>query len=143
MATTDKQELTKRDDHPLTTERGRTTIVDTVVAKIAGMAAREVRGVHDMGGGVARTLGSVTQRVGVDGDSRGVSVEVGEREAAADITLVVEYGEAIPRVAGEVRDNVIRRIEGLTGLTVTEVNVAVNDLHVPGEEQVPEEQRVA
>jgi uncharacterized alkaline shock family protein YloU len=106
-----------------------------VVTQVAGVAAREVRGVYDLGGGVTRALGSVTQAVGVgDERSQGVSVEVGEREAAVDLTVVVEYGESIPRVSRAVRDNVIKRIEGITGLTVAEVNVAINDLHFPGDE---------
>ena len=129
-------------DGPLHTERGQTTIADAVVTKVAGMAAREVRGVHELGSGVSRALGSVTQRVGVgDERSQGVSVEVGEREAAVDLTVVVEYGESIPRVTQSVRDNVIKRIEGITGLSVTEVNVTVNDLYFPGDE-MPEEPRV-
>jgi uncharacterized alkaline shock family protein YloU len=119
----------------LKTERGLTTIADTVVEKVAGIATREVRGVYDMGGSAARALGVVTQRVGLaDERSQGVGVEVGEREAAIDLTIVVEYGESIPQVAEQVRENVIKRIEGITGLTVTEVNVAVYDLHFPGEE---------
>ena len=107
-----------------------------------GEAAREVRGVHELGGGVTRAIGSVTQRVGV-GDERtqGVSVEVGEREAAVDLTLVIDYGESIPRVSQAVRDNVIKRLEGITGLAVTEVNLTVNDLYFPGDE-VPEQPRV-
>jgi uncharacterized alkaline shock family protein YloU len=126
-------------DSPLQSDRGQTTIADAVVTKVAGVAAREVRGVHDLGGGVSRTIGSVTQRVGV-GDERtqGVSVEVGEREAAVDLTVVIEYGESIPRVTQAVRDNVIKRIEGTTGLSVTEVNVSVNDLYFPGDD-VPEQ----
>jgi uncharacterized alkaline shock family protein YloU len=131
-----------RPDTALQTERGNTTIADAVVTKVAGMAAREVRGVYELGGGIARTLGSVTQRVGV-GDERtqGVSVEVGEREAAVDLTVVVEYGESIPRVSQAVRENVIKRIEGITGLSVTEVNVSVNDLYFPGDE-APDQARV-
>jgi uncharacterized alkaline shock family protein YloU len=120
---------------PLQSERGNTTIADAVVTKVAGIAAREVRGVHNLGGGVARALGSVTQRVGFgDEMSQGVSVEVGEREAAVDLTIVIDFGESIPLVSQAVRDNVIKRIEGITGLSVTEVNVAVNDLYFPGEE---------
>jgi len=69
-----------------------------------------------------------------DERSQGVSVEVGEREAAVDLTIVVEYGESIPRVAQAVRDNVIKRIEGITGLSVTEVNIAVDDLYFPGDD---------
>jgi uncharacterized alkaline shock family protein YloU len=107
-----------------------------VVTKVAGIAAREVPGVHDLGGGVSRALGSVTQRVGLSDElSQGVSVEVGEREAAVDLTLTVDYGESIPQVSQAVRDNVVKRIEGITGLSVTEVNVTVNDLYLPGDEQ--------
>lgn len=121
---------------PLQTERGNTAIADAVVTKVAGIAAREVPGVHDLGGGVSRALGSVTQRVGIGDElSQGVSVEVGEREAAVDLTLTVDYGESIPQVSQAVRDNVVKRIEGITGLSVTEVNVTVNDLYLPGDEQ--------
>jgi uncharacterized alkaline shock family protein YloU len=131
-------------DSPLQTGRGQTTVDDAVVTKVAGVAAREVRGVHNLGGGVARAVGSMTQRVGV-GDERtqGVSVEVGEREAAVDLTVVIEYGESIPRVSQAIRDNVIKRIEGITGLNVTEVNVAVNDLYFPGDDEPEQPPRVA
>ena len=82
------------------TERGNTTIADAVVTKVASIAAREVPGVYRLGGGVSRALGSVTQRVGIgDERSQGVSVEVGEREAAVDLTVTVEYGESIPQVS--------------------------------------------
>ena len=122
---------------------GRTSIADSVVTKVAGIAAREVPGIYELGGGAARAIGTVTSRVGI-GDERtqGVSVEVGEREAAVDLTVVVEYGESIPQVAQQLRDNVSKRIEGITGLSVTEVNVTVNDLHFPGDEQPQEPVRV-
>ncbi len=124
----------------LQTEKGQTTIADPVVTKVAGIAAREVGGVYQLGGGVGRALGAVTQRLpGQDSTNQGVSVEVGEKEAAVDLTVVVEYGESIPKVAQQIRENVIRRIEGICGLSVTEVNVAVNDLHLPGDEQPDDE----
>ena len=98
---------------------------------------------YELGGGVARALGAVTQRLPVgDNASQGVSVEVGEKEAAIDLTVIVEYGESIPRVAQQIRENVVRRIEGITGLSVTEVNVAVNDLHLPGDDHDDEPSRV-
>jgi uncharacterized alkaline shock family protein YloU len=133
----------RRGDEPLSSELGSTTIADAVVTKIASIAAREVRGVYDLGGGTARTIGGLTRSVGI-GDERmqGVAVEVGEREAAVDLTVVVEYGESIPRIAGALRENVTRRIEGMTGLTVTEVNIAVNDLYFPGDEAAAEPARV-
>ncbi|MFI7360008.1 Asp23/Gls24 family envelope stress response protein [Streptomyces avidinii] len=116
--------------------RGRTTIADGVVAKIAGMAAREVPGIHALGGGMARTMGAVRDMVPGGGTSvtRGVKVEVGERQSAIDLSLVVEYGYAITDVAAGVRENVIAAVERMTGLEVVEVNIAVNDVHLPDEE---------
>ena len=123
---------------PLQSTKGQTKLADTVVTKVAGIAAREVGGVHALGGGASRALGSVTQRVGIgDERSQGVTVEVGEREAAVDLTVVIEYGESIPAVTQAIRENVIRRVEGICGLTVTEVNIAVNDLYFPGDDAPP------
>jgi uncharacterized alkaline shock family protein YloU len=128
---------------PLESDRGTTTIADAVVEKVAGIAAREVPGVHALGGGASRAIGAMTQRVGLGDDrSQGISVEVGEHEAAVDLSLVVEYGESIPQVCDQVRDNIIKRVEGIVGLSVTEVNVTVNDLYFPGDD-VPEEPRVS
>jgi uncharacterized alkaline shock family protein YloU len=134
----------RRGNEPMSSELGSTTIADAVVTKIVSIAAREVGGVHDLGGGAARTIGGVTRSVGVGPDERmrGVGVEVGEREAAVDLTVVVEYGESIPEIAKTLRENVTRRVEGMTGLTVTEVNVTVNDLYFPGDEAAAEPARV-
>ncbi|MFF4652929.1 Asp23/Gls24 family envelope stress response protein [Streptomyces sp. NPDC001380] len=117
-------------------ERGRTTIADSVVEKIAGMTAREVPGIHSLGAGMARTLGAVRDRVpgGRANVSRGVKVEVGERQAAVDIDVVVEYGVPIAEVAADVRSSVIAAVERMTGLEVVEVNIAVDDVHLPDEQ---------
>lgn len=126
---------------PLQSGRGTTNIADAVVSKVAGIAAREVPGVHNMGGGASRAVGGFTSRMGLSDDrSQGVAVEVGEREAAVDLTLVIDYGESIPQVSNAVRDNVAKRIEGITGLSVTEVNIVVNDLYFPGDDQPREEE---
>ncbi|WP_225847627.1 Asp23/Gls24 family envelope stress response protein [Streptomyces sp. HPF1205] len=121
-------------------ERGRTSIANSVVEKIAGMAAREVIGVHDFGGSLARSLGAVRERVpgGRPSVTRGVKVEVGERQTAVDLELVVDYGVAITEVAAEVRENVIAAVERMTGLEVVEVNVAVVDVHLPYEDDAQE-----
>ncbi|MFF9455868.1 Asp23/Gls24 family envelope stress response protein [Streptomyces flaveolus] len=118
--------------------RGRTTIADGVVAKIAGMAAREVPGIHELGGGFSRTVGAVRERVPggrAAGVTRGVKVEVGELQSAVDLSLVVEYGVAITDTVAEVRENVIAAVERMTSLEVVEVNVAVTDVHLPDEEE--------
>jgi uncharacterized alkaline shock family protein YloU len=116
--------------------RGRTTIADGVVEKIAGMAAREVPSIHALGGGLARIMGAVRDMVpgGRTSVTRGVKVEVGERQTAIDLSLVVEYGFAIIDATGEVRENVIAAVERMTGLDVVEVNISVTDVHLPDEE---------
>jgi uncharacterized alkaline shock family protein YloU len=129
----------------LVTGQGRTSIADSVVEKIAGVAAREVSGVHEMGRGAARAFGTIKEKLpmGSSGPSvtQGVKVEVGERQAAIDIDLVVDYGVSIPDVAQAVRDNVIGRLERMTGLQVTEVNVSVDDVFL-GDDSPPEAPRV-
>ncbi|WP_043173688.1 Asp23/Gls24 family envelope stress response protein [Streptomyces sp. NRRL B-24484] len=126
----------------LTSERGRTALAVGVIEKIAGMAAREIPGIHALGSGFTRTFGAVRDRVpgSKSGAGRGVKAEVGEKQAAIDIALVVEYGVVIPVLAAEVRANVIDAVERMTGLEVVEVNIAVNDVHLPDEpdEEEPE-----
>jgi uncharacterized alkaline shock family protein YloU len=117
----------------LQTSKGNTTIADSVVQKIAGVSAREVSGVHALGGGAARTIGAIRERIPGSSQSggQGVSVEVGERQAAIDLDIVTEYGISIVELSRAVRRNVIEAVEGMTGLEVVEVNVLVNDVHLP------------
>ncbi|MEV8273676.1 Asp23/Gls24 family envelope stress response protein [Microbacterium sp. NPDC077184] len=121
-------------DAAQTTNGGSTTIADHVVAKVAGIAAREVRGVHALGGGGARAFGAIRDAVNATDLTQGVKVEVGQTQAAADLTIVVEYPMPIHSVAAEVRSTVAGAITRLTGLEVVEVNIEVNDIHVPGED---------
>ncbi|WP_369237097.1 Asp23/Gls24 family envelope stress response protein [Streptomyces sp. R21] len=116
--------------------RGRTTIADGVVEKISGIAAREVPGIHALGGGFTRTMGAVRERVpgGHANAGRGVKAEVGEKQTAIDLQVVVAYGVSIREVAAEVRENVIAAVQRMTGLEVVEVNIAVNDVHLPDED---------
>jgi uncharacterized alkaline shock family protein YloU len=123
---------------PLKTERGSTTIQDGVVSKVAGIAAQEVDGIRMGGGGASQAVGSIMSAVpGVSSgsQSQGVSVEVGEVEAAVDLAMTVEYGRVIHQIAEAVRNNVIRRVENLVGLRVTEVNISVTDIFFPQQEQ--------
>jgi uncharacterized alkaline shock family protein YloU len=116
----------------LQTEQGTTTVADSVVAKIAGIAAREVSGVHAMGTGAARAFGALKEMLPIGSNepapTQGVVVEVGETEASVDLDIVVEYGVSIPELAKAVRTNVIQRLERMTGLSVAEVNIAVDDI---------------
>ncbi|WP_329397716.1 Asp23/Gls24 family envelope stress response protein [Streptomyces melanogenes] len=125
--------------------RGRTTIADGVVEKIAGLAAREVVGVHAMGSGLSRTFGAVRDRVPGGSKSavaRGVKAEVGEVQTALDLEIVVDYGVSIGDVARAVRENVIAAVERMTGLEVVEVNIAVSDVKLPDEEEEEPEHRL-
>ncbi len=145
MAQQTTTDLQPAGGHALVTGQGRTSIADSVVEKIAGVAAREVSGVHEMGRGAARAFGTIKEKLPVGGAgpnvTQGVKVEVGERQAAIDIDLVVDYGVSIPDVSQSVRDNVIQRIERMTGLQVTEVNISVDDVFL-GDESPPEPPRV-
>jgi uncharacterized alkaline shock family protein YloU len=121
-----------REESPLKTERGNTSISNSVVAQVAGMAAQEVEGVQ-LGSSTTRAVGGIVDSVtGGSGYARGVTVEVGETETAIDLSVVVEYGRSIPQVSEAVRTNVIRRVENLVGLKVNEVNISVNDVLLPG-----------
>lgn len=121
----------------LQTSKGNTTIADGVVQKVAAVSAREVSGVYALGGGTARTIGAIRDRIPGSSQAvgQGVATEVGERQAAIDLDLVVEYGVSIVELSRAVRRNVISAVEGMTGLEVTEVNVSVNDIHLPGDDQ--------
>ncbi|WP_216694771.1 Asp23/Gls24 family envelope stress response protein [Dietzia psychralcaliphila] len=118
---------------PLQTSRGATTLDDAVVAKIAGMAAREVPGVYDMGNAARRAFSAVTDRIpnAQTNVTGGISVEKGDTQTAIDVTVVVEYGASIVDVGNAIRRNIIDQVEGTTGLEVVEVNVNVADVHLP------------
>jgi uncharacterized alkaline shock family protein YloU len=104
------------------TEIGQVRIANEVIEIIAGLAATEVRGVAGMSGGV---VGGIAELLGRKNLSKGVKVEVGQKQCAVDVSIVVEYGVRIPEVATEIQENVKRAIESMTGLEVVEVNVHV------------------
>jgi uncharacterized alkaline shock family protein YloU len=124
---------------PLATSQGTTTVADSVVQKIAGLATREINGVHDLGGGASRAFGAIRERIpgATASAAQGVAVEVGETQAAVDLEILVEYGVSIADLARAVRRNVITAIERMTSLEVVEVNIHVNDVHIPGAEDTP------
>ena len=120
----------------LVTQQGRTTIADAVVAKIAGIAARDVSGVHALGGGTARAVGGLLEKIPGNrtNHSQGVAVEVGERQAAVDLELVADYGVSIADLADGIRRSVIAAVERMTGLEVSEVNINVQDVYLESDE---------
>jgi uncharacterized alkaline shock family protein YloU len=141
-ATTSSAATRETTPSALATEQGKTAIADSVVQKIAGMATQEISGVYKMGAGTARVVGALRERIpGSSGPSvsQGVSVEVGERQAAIDLDIVVEYGVSIADLANAVRRNVINSVQRMTSLEVTEVNISVDDIHVPGDDSESQE----
>ncbi|WP_418792360.1 Asp23/Gls24 family envelope stress response protein [Phosphitispora sp. TUW77] len=121
------------------TELGSIRIADEVVAIIAGLAATEINGVAGMSGGLA---GGIAEILGRKNLSKGVKVEVGEKEAAVDIFIIVEYGIRIPDVAIQIQETVKRAIESMTGLTVVEVNVHIQGVVFSTIEPKEEDHRV-
>lgn len=126
----------------LHTDRGDTTIEETVVQKLAGIATREVPGVYAMGSAGRRAFSALTERIpgSQTNVSGGVSVEKGERQTAIDVSIVVEYGFSVVEVSQAIRRNIIQSVERATGLEVLEVNINVTDVHLPDDEH--EDQQV-
>ncbi|KQO61282.1 Asp23/Gls24 family envelope stress response protein [Curtobacterium sp. Leaf261] len=113
---------------------GKTVIDDTVVAKVAGIAAREVSGVYALGGGAARAIGAIRSAIGNEDHGQGVKVEVGERQVAADVTIVAEYPVSLQDVAEGVRKSVGNAIQHIIGMEIAEINVTIQDVHIPGDD---------
>ena len=134
MTTADREHT---DQSPLHSDLGTTTIKDPVVTAIVGMAAREVEDIFLSHGGTrlpgdtSPTVGEFVGNITGGGRTRGLSVEVGERQAAVDLTVNVAYGRSIPQLTEALRRQEIERVEGLTGLEVSEVNIRVNDVIMP------------
>ena len=135
-STVQRQEQPKKHD-ALHTDRGDTSIEETVVQKLAGVATREVPGVYAMGSSARRAFSAITERIpgSQTNVSGGVSVEKGERQTAIDVSIVVEYGVSIVEVSQGIRRNVIESVEHATGLEVIEVNVNVTDVHLPEDDR--------
>ena len=125
----------QRNESPLLSDRGTTIISDTVVSSLAGMAAREVEGVH-MGGGAARTAGGVLESLtGSESKTSGISVEVGRTETAIDLKMGIEYNRNILQTVEEVRRRITDRVQSMTGLRIKELNATITDITFPEKEE--------
>ena len=122
--------------------QGLTTVADQVVAKVAGLAIKEIPGVYDLGNSAARALGALRSKVGAsESITQGISVEIGQTQTALDVVLIVEYPYPVHEVADKVREAIFSSVEGLVGLEVTEVNIKVTDVHVPDSDEEKEEEK--
>ncbi len=120
-------------------EHGTVKISDDVVAIIAGVAATEVDGVAGMSGGIT---GGITEMLGMKNLSKGVKVEVGDKEAAIDLYIIVEYGSKISELGQKIQENVKNTVETMTGLNIVEVNVNIQGVNIPKERKIETEPRV-
>jgi len=124
---------------------GVTKIADSVVARIAGLAAREVPGVHDLTvANISEAFRGLPGRVtGQEQTDRGVAVQVGEIECIVDLNVVVDYEASIPQVADAMRRNVSQRLNTMTGLETKAININIADLYFPNQAQPQQQQQTA
>ncbi|TFB86317.1 Asp23/Gls24 family envelope stress response protein [Cryobacterium algoricola] len=115
---------------------GKTFISESIIAKVAGIAARDVAGVYTLGGGLARALNALRETINGPDTSQGIDVDVEEANVIVNVTLVAEYPTPLQQTAADVREAVVRAVEDLIGMTVTEVNVSIADIHEPDDTAV-------
>ncbi|WKD56845.1 Alkaline shock protein 23 [Corynebacterium capitovis DSM 44611] len=119
----------------LESEFGITVIDDNVVGKIAGLAAREVSGVYNLGGGAARVWGAVRETLtSSTAVQQGIGVAVDTGHASVAVAIIAEYGVAIHELARAIQENVTQAVTRMTGLIVDRVDVTVHDVHLPGQD---------
>lgn len=119
--------MTKNNDNSKIIDNSYIKIADEVVGIITGLAATEVAGVAGMSGGIA---GGIAEMLGKKNLSKGVKVQVGEKETAIDVYIIAEYGTRIPEVAWNVQESVKEAVETMTGLNVLEVNIHIQGVNI-------------
>lgn len=121
----EEKKLVTEDDKEIITENDESIkISNDVVASIAGVAVSEVPGVYGMAGGI-------TEIFGKKGLTKGIKVEVGEKETKIDVNIIVEYGARIPDVAFDIQNRVKKAVETMTGLNVSSVNIHIQGINIP------------
>ena len=121
------------EESPLRTERGYTSVNQSIVAQIADRAARRIQGIYLDGRNQQSTGGG---RRGSRGPSRGISVEVGMVETSMDVVMGMDYGWNIGEVTERLRETLTERIETLTGLSVREINITISDVVLPDKDRL-------
>ncbi|MEJ1329543.1 Asp23/Gls24 family envelope stress response protein [Latilactobacillus sakei] len=102
------------------------TFEDAVIAKIVGKTAQNIDGLLSMNGNF---FSDIADRFRTDSDpTKGISVEVGEKQVAIDMTIILEYGRNARDVFERLTSAVTEAVESMTGLSVVEVNSHVSDV---------------
>lgn len=115
-------------------DNGSIKIANEVVGIIAGLAATEVKGIAGMSGGIVDGFAELLKKRNL---TKGVKVEVGEKQTAIDLYVIIEYGAKIPETAYKVQESVKRAVESMTELEVVEVNVNIQGVEFKQEEAAP------
>ncbi|MCF6094447.1 Asp23/Gls24 family envelope stress response protein [Microaerobacter geothermalis] len=115
------------------TDLGKIQIAPEVIEVIAFLATSEIKGVASMSG--SSFVGDIAERFGKKNLAKGVKVNVGQKEASINVSVVIEFGYRIPEIAQQIQDNVKQAIENMTGLHVSEVNIHVVGVFMPTEEK--------
>ena len=122
----EEEKETLENEEITATESDGIKISNDVVASIAGVAVSEVPGVYSMAGSFAGGISEVLS--GKKNFSKGIKVDVGEKETKIDVNIIVEYGVRIPDVAFEIQGRVKKAVETMTGLKVSAVNIHVQGI---------------
>ena len=127
------QEVENIEEIPVVEGNDTIKIANEAVATYAGIAISDVPGVYGMAGSFA---GGITEALsGKKNLTKGVKVDVGDKDAKIDVNIIVEYGARIPEVAFEIQSRVKKAVENMTGLKVLEVNVHVQGVHAITEKE--------
>ncbi|MFH1515912.1 MAG: Asp23/Gls24 family envelope stress response protein [bacterium] len=125
--------MTAKEKEPAVPTRGEVRVSNDIVEQIVCLAANEIEGVSDL-----RSRNGLRGLLNLFTSGRHVKVEVGTKEVAVDLEIGVEYGSRIPDVVKDIRQNITRRINDMTGLELVELNIRVNDLSFPDEKLTPD-----
>ena len=129
----EEKNLSTENDTEIATENDESIkIANDVVASIAGVAVSEVPGVYGMAGGI-------TEIFGKKGLTKGIKVEVGDKETKIDVNMIAEYGVRIPDVAFEIQNRVKKAVETMTGLNVSSVNIHIQGINIAEKRKTDEE----
>ncbi len=119
-------------DRERATDLGVVKISNEAISAIASTAALEVPGVAKLGGGIGRTIYDLLTKKGA---SRGIRINMKDGEIRLSVSVIVEYGIDIPRIADEVQESVKRAVERMTGLVLSEVDVLVEGVNPPASDK--------
>ena len=108
------------------TDLGKIKIHIKAIRSMAAIATMEVDGVLRIYTG---TIGKLFDMIGKDSNAAAIKVDLKENnEIGLAVSIVVEYGQDIPKIAGLVQENIRRAIEGMSGLNPNTIDVKIKSI---------------